>query len=284
MSHPERSEGGMLRGMPPSLRSIAIIGAGRMGRGLTLALEEAGVEARLFSRSRRPEDTRRAAVVLIATPDDAIGGVAADLAREQAVSDGQVVLHLSGLLDHLALHALASTGAALGSFHPLQSIADPATAAERLRGAFAGLEGDPRAVEAGERLAAALGMHAVHLAPGAKPAYHAGAVIASNYVVVLAAVAERLARRSGATPAEAAALYLPLMQGTVANLSLGPAAALTGPVRRGDAATVRTHLAALAPEERQLYRALGLVALRLAREAGLAEGPAVAVERELREG
>ena len=284
MSHPERSEGGMLRGMPPSLRSIAIIGAGRMGRGLTLALEEAGVEARLFSRSRRPEDTRRAAVVLIATPDDAIGGVATELAREQAVSDGQVVLHLSGLLDHLALHALASTGAALGSFHPLQSIADPATAAERLRGAFAGLEGDPRAVEAGERLAAALGMHAVHLAPGAKPAYHAGAVIASNYVVVLAAVAERLARRSGATPAEAAALYLPLMQGTVANLSLGPAAALTGPVRRGDAATVRTHLAALAPEERQLYRALGLVALRLAREAGLAEGPAVAVERELREG
>ena len=268
----------------PAYQPVAIIGAGRMGRGLTLALGEAGVEATLFSRSRRPEDTRRAAVVFIATPDDAIGGVAAELARERAVSDGQVVLHLSGLLDHLALHALASTGAALGSFHPLQSIADPATAAERLRGAFAGLEGDPRAVEAGKRLAAALGMHAVHLAPGAKPAYHAGAVIASNYVVVLAAVAERLARRSGATPAEAAALYLPLMQGTVANLSLGPAAALTGPVRRGDAATVRTHLAALAPEERQLYRALGLVALRRGREAGLAEGPAAAVERALREG
>jgi predicted short-subunit dehydrogenase-like oxidoreductase (DUF2520 family) len=268
----------------PAYQPVAIIGAGRMGRGLALALGEAGVEAAVLSRTRRPEDTRRAAVVLIATPDDAIGGVAAELAREQAVGDTHVVLHLSGLLDRLALHALASTGAALGSFHPLQSIADPTTAAERLRGAFAGLEGDPRAVEAGERLAAALGMHAVHLAPGAKPAYHAGAVIASNYVVVLAAVAERLARRSGAIAAEAAALYLPLMQGTVANLSLGPSAALTGPVRRGDAATVRTHLAALGPEERQLYRSLGLMALRLAREAGLAEGPAAAVERALGEG
>jgi predicted short-subunit dehydrogenase-like oxidoreductase (DUF2520 family) len=266
------------------LQPVAIIGAGRMGRGLALALTQAGLDATLLSRTRRPEDTRRAALVLIATPDDAIGGVAAELASEQAVSGAQVVLHLSGLLDRLALDPLAHTGAALGSFHPLQSIADPATAAERLRGAFAALEGDRDAVEAGERLAAALGMRVVHLAAGAKPAYHAGAVIASNYTVVLAAVAERLARRSGASPAEAAALYLPLMQGTVANLSQGPAAALTGPVRRGDAATVRIHLAALAPEERQLYRVLGLVALQLARQAGLAEGQAAEVERALREG
>jgi predicted short-subunit dehydrogenase-like oxidoreductase (DUF2520 family) len=255
-----------------------------MGRGLATALAQAGVEASLLSRTRRAEDTRRAAVVIIATPDDAIAGVAAELARDGAVRAAQVVLHLSGLLDRSALQALEPTGAGLGSFHPLQSIADPATAAERLAGAFAGVEGDPRAVEAGQHLAAALGMHAVRLAPGAKPAYHAGAVIASNYAVVLAAVAERLARRSGATPEEAAALYLPLMQGTVANLSRGPAAALTGPIRRGDAATVRAHLAALAPEERELYRTLGLAALRLARDAGLGEGPAGAVERELREG
>jgi predicted short-subunit dehydrogenase-like oxidoreductase (DUF2520 family) len=69
----------------------------------------------------------------------------------------------------------------------------------------------------------------------------------------------------------------------VANLAGGPVAALTGPVRRGDEATVRTHLAVLDPEDRAIYRALGLVALRIAREAGLAEGPAAAVERALRE-
>jgi predicted short-subunit dehydrogenase-like oxidoreductase (DUF2520 family) len=252
-----------------------------MGRGLHLALQEAGVEVGLLDRTRRAEDTLRAALVLIAVPDDSIGTVAADLARGRAVGQRHVVLHLSGLLDRGALDPLADTGAALGSFHPLQSVADPSTASARLRGAFAGLEGDDRAVHAGERLAGVLGMHPVRLAPGAKAAYHAGAVIASNYVVVLASVAEGLARKAGVFPAEARALYLPLMQGTVANLGLGLAAALTGPVRRGDAATVRRHLAALAPEDRALYRALGLVALGLAREAGLGEAPAAAVERAL---
>jgi predicted short-subunit dehydrogenase-like oxidoreductase (DUF2520 family) len=124
-------------------------------------------------------------------------------------------------------------------------------------------------------------MRAVRLAPGAKAAYHAGAVMASNYAVVLADVAARLARQAGVGADEAVALYLPLMRGTVANLAAGPAAALTGPVRRGDEATVRRHLAALGPEDRALYRALGLLALRIAREAGLGDGPAAAVERAL---
>jgi predicted short-subunit dehydrogenase-like oxidoreductase (DUF2520 family) len=262
---------------------VAIIGAGRAGRGLALALAQAGVGVTLFGRVREAGATRRAPLVLIATPDDAIGGVAAELARESAVTEHQVVLHLSGILDRLALHALASTGAGLGSFHPMQSIADPATAAKRLTGAYAGLEGDERAVAAGERLAAILGMRVVHLDPGAKAAYHAGAVFASNYMVVLAEVAERLAREAGLDPSAAAALYLPLMRGTLDNLTHGVVGALTGPVRRGDAATVHRHLAALSPEDRTLYRALGLAALRLAREAGLATGPAASVERALTE-
>ena len=99
--------------------------------------------------------------------------------------------------------------------------------------------------------------------------------------MVLAAVAERVARLAGLPPSEAAALYLPLMQGTVANLAAGPAGALTGPVRRGDVATLRRHLAALEPDDRVLYRTLGLGALRLAREAGLGEQAALAVERVL---
>lgn len=262
---------------------VAIIGAGRMGRGLALALADAGVGVTLLGRSWDAADVSRAGLVLIATPDDAIGGVAAELARDDAVTDRQVVLHLSGLLDRLALHALAVTGAGLGSFHPMQSVADPATARQRLAGAYAGLEGDERAVAAGEALAAALGMHPVHLSPGAKAAYHAGAVFASNYLVVLAEVAARLARETGVDAATAAALYLPLMRGTLDNLALGAANALTGPVRRGDAATVQRHLAALSPEDRTLYRTLGLAALRLAREAGLASGPASAVERALTE-
>ena len=263
--------------------SIAIIGAGRMGRGLTVALERAGVPARLLGRARLADDTRDAGLILLAVPDDAIGGLAAELARDQAVGEDQVVLHLSGLLDRLALHPLAFSGAGLGSFHPLQSVAHPASASVLLRGAYAGLEGDERALAAGEELATVLGMRPVRLAPGAKPAYHAGAVIASNYTVVLAAVAGRLAERAGVPAADAEALYLPLMRGPVAHLSMGAAAALTGPIRRGDEATVRRHLAALTPEERRIYRDLGLVALRLARQAGLSEASASAVERALDE-
>lgn len=254
-----------------------------MGRGLAEALRRTGVRVRLLGRARAPGDTLEAALVLVATPDDAIGAVAAELARDQAVRKGQTVLHLSGLLDRLALHALASSGAALGSFHPLQSIADPHTAAERLRGAYAGVEGDETAIEAGERLAARLGMTPVRLARDGKAAYHAGAVIASNYAVVLAGVAEQLARRAGVPEAQARVLYLPLMQGTVANLALGPAAALTGPIRRGDEATVRRHLALLSPTEARLYRELGLFALQLARQAGLTEAASAAVGRALAE-
>ena len=263
---------------------VAIIGAGRMGRGLELALRRAGAEVTLLPRSRRPEETRGAALVLIAVPDDSIARVAVELARDDAIGERQVVLHLSGLLDRRALEALGSTGAGLGSFHPLQAIADPASAPERLAGSFAGLEGDARGLAAGEWLAAVLGMRTVRLAPGSKPAYHAGAVIASNYAVVLADTAARLARHGGIAAHEAAAMYLPLMRGTLANLALGPVAALTGPVRRGDADTVRTHLAVLDPDDRALYRALGLAALRLAREAGLAPEVAEEVERVLGKG
>jgi predicted short-subunit dehydrogenase-like oxidoreductase (DUF2520 family) len=282
--------------MPPSLRSgslavagigvspprfTAIVGAGRMGRGLATALERAGHAVRVLGRDRPPDVTRDAHLVLLAVPDDAIETVAAELARDETIGTEQVVLHLSGLLDRTALQALTSTGAGLGSFHPLQTVADPATAPELLRGAYAGLEGDERALAAGERLAAALGMRPVRLAPGAKPAYHAGAVFASNYAVALASVAERLARGAGVPAADARSLYLPLMRGTLANLALGPAAALTGPIRRGDDATVRRHLAALPAGERRLYRELGLVTLELAREAGLSEPAAAAIERAL---
>jgi predicted short-subunit dehydrogenase-like oxidoreductase (DUF2520 family) len=260
---------------------VAIIGPGRMGRGLGRALEAAGVPVALLGRRRAPSDTRRAALVLITTPDDTIGSVAGQLARDGGIGSEQVVLHVSGLLDRLALHALADTGAGLGSFHPLQSIADPETAPDRLAGAWAGLEGDDRALQAGERLATTLRMRPVRLAPGGKTAYHAGAVFASNFVVVLAAVAQSLARQAGVPASDAAELYLPLMRGTMANLPLGPAAALTGPIRRGDEATVRAHLAALSPDQRRLYRDLGAEALKLARADGLESEAAAAVERAL---
>jgi enamine deaminase RidA (YjgF/YER057c/UK114 family) len=186
---------------------------------------------------------------------------------------------MSGLLDRSALARLEGTGAALGSFHPLQTVVDAASAADRLRGAYAGIEGDERATTAGLALARALGMLPVLLARGSKPLYHAGAVFAANYTTVLAGLAERLATLAGISKETAEHMYAPLFVGAARNLAeLGPVAALTGPIRRGDTATVKAHLAAIPPEIKALYQALGRAAVELAEEAGLPE-PA---ERNLR--
>jgi predicted short-subunit dehydrogenase-like oxidoreductase (DUF2520 family) len=274
---------------------VTIIGAGRMGQGLGLALKRRGYKIALVARTprdvtpplmlhqgSRAEATAGAELVLIATPDDAIGQVAAELAAEGAITRDQVVLHLSGLLDRNALLPLEETGAACGSFHPLQSVAEPATAAERLKGAYVGIEGDDRALVAAERLANTLRMIPVRIPAAAKPAYHAGAAFVANYTVALVGVAERLARGAGVPADIAARIYLPLLGGAVANLNaLGPAASLTGAVRRGDEQNIRAHLKALNAEDRTLYRTVSRAAITLAREAGLSEGAAKRVDDAL---
>jgi predicted short-subunit dehydrogenase-like oxidoreductase (DUF2520 family) len=274
---------------------VTIIGAGRMGQGLGLALKRRGYRVVLLNRTprdvipplvlhqgSRAEATAGSELVIIATPDEEITGVAAALATERAITRDQVVLHLSGLLDRNALRPLEETGAGCGSFHPLQSVAEPATAAERLKGAYAGIEGDERALVTAERLANTLRMIPVRIPAEAKPAYHAAAAFVANYTVALVGVAERLARSAGVAPEIAARLYLPLLGGAVANLTaLGPAAALTGPVRRGDVRTIEAHLQALQPEDRNLYRTVGRAAVALAREAGLGDGVAKRVDAAL---
>jgi predicted short-subunit dehydrogenase-like oxidoreductase (DUF2520 family) len=274
---------------------VTIIGAGRMGQGLGLALKRRGYKIALVARTsrdvtpplmlhqgNRAEATAGAELVLIATPDDAIGQVAAELAAEGAIARDQVVLHLSGLLDRNALLPLEESGAACGSFHPLQSVADATTAAERLKGAYVGIEGDDRALVAAERLANTLRMIPVRIPAAAKPAYHAGAAFVANYTVALVGVAERLARAAGVPADIAARIYLPLLGGAVANLNaLGPAASLTGAVRRGDEQTIRAHLKALSAEDRTLYRTVSRAAVTLAREAGLSQSAAERVEEVL---
>jgi predicted short-subunit dehydrogenase-like oxidoreductase (DUF2520 family) len=267
-----------------------MLGAGRMGQGLARALTLRGEDVVLVSRRQDPplveplrahsgprgDAVRRASIVVLAVPDDAITALAAELAAERLVGPDHTVLHLSGWQDRRALAPLSATGAALGSYHPLQTIADAATAPERLPGAYAGIEGDERAVGVGHRLAEALGMIAVPIPQEGKAAYHAGATMAANYTTALYAVAERLGRLAGIPAPTAASLYLPLLRGAVANLGAGAAAALTGPVRRGDVRTIRAHLAVLTGPDALLYRLLGGEALRLAREAGL---PAEAADR-----
>jgi len=248
-----------------------------MGRGLARALSDAGERVELWSRreagSTQAEVIAAARTILLAVPDGAIGQVALDIASQ--VSSSHVVLHLSGVHDQAILAPLAPTGAACGSLHPLQTVPDPATAAARWRGAYAAVEGNDRAVAEAERLARLLGMTPVRLPAGAKVRYHAGAVVASNYVVTLAGVAARFAAEAGLSRDLAERIYRPLLAGAAANLQeSSPADALTGPIRRGDVETVRLHLGALSGDDRRFYATVGLEAVRLARAGGLE--PAIA--------
>lgn len=257
-----------------------------MGRGLALALADRDVPCEVWSRGQdRPLSaaTPGATVVILALPDDVIASVAFGLAAARAIRESQTVLHLSGVHGRNALAALDVTGAALGSFHPLQTVADPESAAARWRGAYASVEGDVRAMSEAEQIARHLGLTTFRIASEAKVRYHAGAVMAGNYSVVLAGMAARLAREAGVPEDLANRIYLPLLAGAVENLGTsGAVKALTGPIKRGDAATVQLHLATLDPDERQLYVALGLEALQLARAAGLDPKLAMGVEAILR--
>lgn len=274
--------------------TVGVIGPGRAGTGLALAWVRAGLDVRLHGRHAKPVPAPltltvgpadapppwigAVAVVVLAVPDDAIPPLAAALAARQAVQANHVVLHVSGSLSHDVLRILAPSGAALGSLHPLQTLVEPERAPEHLRGAWAAVEGMPRAVEIAERLARDVGLRPFRLRPGAKPLYHAGAVFASNYFVVVEAVAERLLRGAGLAEGEAWEALAPLVAGTLDNLRRqGPLAALTGPVARGDVDTLTRHLAALSGTEAELYRRLGKATLELARRRGMDEAVAARV-------
>ena len=273
-------------------RVVGIIGPGRAGVGLALALAQTGYDVRLHGRSKKPLPKpltltvgpadappawiAQAGVVILAVRDDAIRPLAEALARSGAIGAQHVVLHLSGAQGQEALGSLVSSRAALGSFHPLQTLSVPERTPTRLRGAWAAVEGMPRAVETAERLAKDLGMRPFQVPSRAKAIYHAGAVFASNYFVVVEAVAQRLLRHAGLSDADAWRALRPLVEGTLENLTAAavPSAALTGPVARGDEATIRRHLDSLTYDDALLYRALARAALELARKQGMDDATA----------
>lgn len=273
--------------------AVGIIGPGRAGLGLALALSRAGYPVSLHGRRNKavpkpltltvgvgdapPPWLSRVGVVILAVKDDGIRPLAEQLARPRegvggggAIGPEHVVLHLSGVQGQEALGPLVPTRAALGSLHPLQTIAEPERAPDRLKGAWASVEGMPRALEVAERLAKDLGMRPFRITAKAKAVYHAGAVFASNYFVVVEAVAQRLLRHAGLSDAEAWAALRPLVEGTMENLVREePIAALTGPVARGDEQTIRRHLESLTLDDAKLYRGLGRAALELAQKRGM---------------
>ena len=236
--------------------AVRVIGPGRAGLSLARALEGAGwrVEPPLGRRDAVDGAAEGVDLLVIATPDDAVVAVAAAV-RPVATT---VVAHLAGSLglDALSPHPRRA------AIHPLVPLPEPATGAARLAGgAWFAVAGDGLA----EAVVGALGGRAVAVADAHRPLHHAAAVIAANHLVALMGQVERVAAVTG-VPLDA---YLDLARAALADVGeVGPAAALTGPVARGDTATVRRHLAALDPSERPAYAALSAAARLLLPDDG----------------
>lgn len=286
--------------------NVAVVGAGRVGSALAAALYKcgyriSGVASRSAASALRlatrvqapasadpPEVTLAADVVLITVPDRKIRAVTENIARRGGFVPGQVVAHTSGALGSGELSAARECGAAVISIHPLQSFADTESGAARLAGVYFAVEGDAAARPAAERIVRDLGGVLLHLKSEDKALYHAAACVASNYLVALIHMATDLLRRCGLDREHALKALVPLLDGTLRNIKeMGAVGALTGPVARGDIPTLEWHLDAFARRDAgagELYRRLGLYALRVAREKGSVESGRAAAIAELLEG
>jgi predicted short-subunit dehydrogenase-like oxidoreductase (DUF2520 family) len=226
---------------PPSCRRVAVVGRGRLGHAIVDALGGAGYEP--LGPLGRGADGAGADAVLLCVPDREIAAAAAAITAEVPVGHCSGATGLEPLIGREGF-----------SLHPLMTVT--ASGAD-FSGAGAAIDGaTPRALELARALAVALGMRPVRVAPEDRALYHAAASVASNFLVTLEAAAERLAADAGLERA----MLVPLVRATVENwAALGGDRALTGPVARGDDATVGRQRAAVeerAPELLELFDAL----------------------------
>ncbi len=224
-----------------------------------------------------PARLRPANVWMLTPPDDRIEACA--LAVSALIRYGDVAFHASGALASEVLAPLRARGAAIASVHPLKTFADPARAVDTFAGTPCAAEGDAAALAVLKPAFVRIGATVFPFDAARKTEYHAASVLGSNDLVALMEAALRCYAQVGFTRADALRLMEPLVRETVDNVfRLGPAAALTGPVARGDAAVVARQRAALAgtPELAAVYRELGRMALELAREQGRASAEALA--------
>ena len=261
--------------------AVSIIGSGRLGTTLAVALLHSGYAVQSLV-GRRVQSARRAArlldadvqvlaakelrslppadVFLITVPDDQIASVAKEMSRLEFIA---TALHTSGALSSDVLAPLRERGWKTGSIHPLLSVSN---AGDPIEGAFWSVEGDQSAVRIGKAIVQDLGGRSFFIRSEDKPLYHAAAVMVSGNVTALFDVALEMLAECGIKRTTARNILLPLIASTVRNLETkDPAQALTGTFSRGDLETVKHHLAALKrnPDALELYRLLGKRSLKL---------------------
>jgi predicted short-subunit dehydrogenase-like oxidoreductase (DUF2520 family) len=266
---------------------ITIIGAGAVGYALALSLHKkqyfiravfskSGKSARLLGKkvgasqsgilSTQDRDT---GIFFIAVPDDQIKIVVRRLLHRHSDFSGSHVFHTSGALSSDVLLPLKKKGAAVGSFHPIQTFPRSKIGSVNFRGIFVAVEGDRKAVATGKRIARGIGSRPFVLSSQQKVLYHIAAVFGSNYFVTLLSVVEELGLRIGVPQRKIIAMIEPLILQSLKNVRIGSASsALTGPIARGDVRTISKHRGALKTKTlrhiSELYTALAKATARLA--------------------
>ncbi len=205
-------------------------------------------------------------IALIAVRDSAIEKVASDLAESGPTY--AVAAHLSGFVPVTALSILMERGVSTGGLHPLQTLPDPELGAESLAGAYAGIEGDTLAIDSLTHLAESMAMRTFHLRDEHRPAYHAAAAAAANFIVTSLATSADLFDSAEVDPE----VVRPLVDQIVSNVFAGePSDALTGPIERGDLETVIGHLTAAHEVSEEVGAQFRLLAEATAIRAGRRE-------------
>lgn len=268
---------------------IAVIGAGKVGSALAIALQNAGhLVMGVASRTQSAAETlaarvgaakagikikqavRQAEVILITTPDRQIAVVVEALLKEDAIRSGQFVFHACGSQSAETLAAVRDAGAIIGSMHPLQAFSTIEGAVQSIPGTYFAIDGDAAAIAAAKQMIVDIGGQSFVIPSAQRALYHAAACMASNYTVAVIHSAVQMFKALGITETEAIAALSPIMRGTFANIvRAGTVNALTGPIVRGDVGTIEKHLAQIAelsPKESTIYAQLGIYTEKIAEE------------------
>lgn len=260
-----------------------IIGSGRLGNNIALALSTAKLASlnAVYNRSVESAQllcsqtgTGKAVSALAELPpaditwitcnDDAIASVATQLMEHAQIKPGSFIIHCSGVLNSAILAPMRNRGCLVASCHPLKAFKSGYLAADAFHQVDCVMEGDALVCDWLNSAFLQLGANVIRIKPEAKIIYHAAAVIASNYLITLAACSETLLEKAGINPQQARSMICNLMQGNLDNMQHTQELrdALTGPLMRGDIATLDLHLQAIAdPVMNNLYKTAGLATL-----------------------
>ena len=280
------------------MTTLNVIGCGRVGRALAQLCASHGAFEILdvFDIAREHAESavafigcgcvageidgmRGADAWMLTPPDDRIVASCEALAATGLLRPGDVVFHCSGASPSRDLAAASARGAVVASVHPLKSFADSAVAARTFEGTYCAAEGDAAALAVLRPAFERIGARVSEIDAAFKTVYHAASVIVCNYLAALLETGIRSYEKSGFKRDDALRMMEPLVRETVDNVfTLGTAAALTGPIARGDHAVVARQVAALEAWDSRvaaIYKDLGVVAVELARTQGKADTSAL---------